>query len=139
MTPEERDIVRANSAALIMAAMHLNWRPRQRPQHDTDEMKRVERLENVDRMFRALEAANAADALIAELQARQEFTGNDPNTVAGLVAAGVAAGGNILSCRHGKASFEPCEKCDAEDEASKSGANGEKKEETGKVADDGNS
>lgn len=139
MIPEDRDVVRANASALILAAMYTNWRPPLTNRHASpDEIKTRERANNLRRMENALEAASASDALIAELETRQEFTGNDPNTVSGLVAAGVAAGGNILSCRHGKASFEPCEKCDAEDEASKSGANGEKKEETGKVADTGN-
>jgi len=97
------------------------------PPRDATEgqLKTHERLRTIRRMEYALEAANAAGALIAELEAREEFDPlAPPETVEELVRRGVAAGGTILTCKHGRASYEPCEQCDAEDAAGKTGKTG---------------
>lgn len=123
MTPAEKDAIRAEASMRILAAMYArNWHTltdvASIPDPCADEaQKDKERAGNMRRMAWSLEAASAADALIAELIVREEDHSNDPGTIAGLVAAGVAGGGQILSCKHGRTSFEPCPACDAEDAA----------------------
>jgi hypothetical protein len=97
------------------------------------ENKARERQQNAQRMKRAMYAASEADALIAELELREEYDPSAGPSIRELVAQGIAAGGHILRCKHGRASFEDCAECDAAaalhdastlDETGKSGENG---------------
>ena len=126
MTPADRDWFRANATMQILAAMYVSHIPRVVPRDETEEQtKSRERADNIRRMERALEAANQADAMLAELELREEVK-PDP-LMAKLLQAhpgGIPAGGNILSCKHGRASFEECADCDAADAAEKAAAAG---------------
>lgn len=116
MTPEDRDILRAEAAVAIMAAMNTHailppyFPPGARSEgEDAAEQKKLYR----QAARRAEFAVREANALIAELTAHEEFDPEKP-TIAGLVAEGVARGGQILMCKHGRASYESCDQCDAE-------------------------
>lgn len=116
MTPEDRDILRAEAAIRIMAAMntHAILPPYMPPGTRSEGEAETEQKKLYRQAARRAEfAVREANALIAELVAHEEFDPSQP-TIENLVAEGVARGGQILSCKHGRASFEPCEKCDAE-------------------------
>lgn len=126
MTPADRDFYRAQATMHILAAMYANYIPRPPLRDETEEMRKSrERVANERRMFLALEAANQADAMIAELQVREEDK-PDP-LMARLLQAhpgGIPVSGHVLSCKHGRASFEECADCDAADAAEKAAAAG---------------
>jgi hypothetical protein len=125
MTPEDRDVIRAEASMRVLAAMYVNWIHLAAPRDESEEQKKArERARSIRRMEYALEAANVADALIAELQVREEHDPDAPPTIESLVREGIAAGGTILSCTHGVPSYEPCAKCDEADAAEKSGKTG---------------
>lgn len=139
MTPEDRDDIRARATIQIMAAMYVNHIHRAAPRDETAAQKESRtRRENEHRMYLALEAASAADAALAELLAREESQGDEatggpqwaglPPEVLAMHPGGVPEGAHVLSCKHGRASFEECEQCDAEDAAAKDGENGENRQ-----------
>lgn len=108
----------------ILAAMYVNYIPLPVPREESDESRKArERKANERRMLNALEAANAADAMLAELMTREEVK-SDPIYEKLLQAhpGGIPVGGNVLTCKHGKASFEDCAECDAADAAEKAAA-----------------
>lgn len=127
MTPQERNLVRAEASAMILAAMYANYIPNPVPRDETEEAAKARtQRENIRRMERALEAASAADALVAELETREEFppmaAGQLPDHVVDMHGGHIPHGAHILHCAHGKASYEDCPECDAADAAEKAAA-----------------
>lgn len=139
MTPEDRDVLRAEASMRILAAMYTNVLLPPAPRDESDEARKARELREHTRRTRdALEAVQVANALVAELGLHEEAPAG-VDTVASLVAAGIAAGGTTLACKHGVPSYEACAECDAADAAGKSGQPGTGKEgESGTVASGGN-
>jgi hypothetical protein len=135
MTPEDRDAIRAEASMRILAALNTGYQPRQPKFTQPELLAEYRKGDDERRMKLALEAALAANALIAELEVHEEATGISATDYERLAAA---TGAHILHCKHGKASFEDCAACDAEDEARVQGELAEMAaEESGKSGEGG--
>lgn len=148
MTPTERNMIRAEAAMRILAALYTHRvTPSIAPRNESEAaQKERTRQQDIRRMEEALNAVNAADALLAELTLREEAgaspydgaphwpihdglpgEGGMPDGHIPVVRPGERAplGSNVLTCTHGLSSLEDCPACDAADAAETAGKNRE--------------